>query len=392
MDFLINPNVKQYLYLYIAYAVIVGILAYFLTGGMFAFTGAIATLYTSVELYNMVKHEKAPDLKAISLKSNFWMFFYPMMAFIMILILNHDILFRTEHYVTQKQQLQQTTGIVPAQSSYHRTSGKGGRSYYYLTLNDIKFHCQEEITDACDKIYQYKDKTATIYYQSDTKVGNLVYEIVVDNHKVYVFENQLDFFKKQRNDENMRIGWFFILYFLPVFYFLILYNDVIAQIPEMNEEEKRQYDIEQQEIKERNEPSEQFKRLGILGFIATVIGCLFFVSGLTLLLLTGLKISTVITLILGGGLLYYSIKRTNQYELRQECKKESKRRKNEEISPLNKILSITLLVLFIPFALLVGIFVVASIFNGKWVAFLFWSVIFALVCMLIKNRWQALKK
>lgn len=326
MDFLINPNVRQYLYLYIAYAVIASILACFLLGELVASLCFLTTIVVITELYNMAQNEKTPDLQALSLTSKGWIFFAPTIAFFMILIINDDILSRT-NYVTQKQQLQQTMGIIPTQHSHHRISGnKKSINYYYLTVNNINFHCKEEITDACDKVYQYKDKTATIYYQTNTKVGNLAYEIVVDNHKVYTFDNQLKFFEKQRYDENMRIAWFFILYFLPVFYFLVLYNDVIAQIPEMNEEKNRLYHISQ-------------------------------------------KID----------------------EPHQERKNATKRGKVDDLSLLNRILNIALLVLLIPFSLLLVIFVVVSIFNGKLIVCLFWSMILFIVYLAIRNRWQALK-
>lgn len=272
LDIFINPTPKQFFHLTIIYVVVAGILAYFLSGGMIAFMASVMSVHLIATAYHLQKVEKVRDKQKL-LKQWFHCFAIPF-GLVFYLVMYSGFLFR-EEFVLQKDQLQQVSGVIPHEHTYEsRRSGKSSRSFYYLTINDINFHCSEDDFDDCENIYAYKDKNATVYYQSDTKNGNLVYEIIVNDVNplvVYEFDNQLKSFQENRKKENLQFIFAFILYFLPAFYFLFLYRGMVAQLQEMDDDEKEIFDIENTQQNLKNQQI-QIKDYGIFGFISFVIG------------------------------------------------------------------------------------------------------------------------
>lgn len=143
-------------------------------------------------------------------------------------------LFKQE-LIEDKTQLSQIIGTVPATSIYESFgSGKYRKSYTFLVVNGVNLNCGEDNHDSCDDIYQHQEQTATIYYQTNGKNDNLVYEIIINNQPIYDFDGQLQKFKNERHKEYVQILWAILLYLLPAFYWLFLYKKVLANVYKLN--------------------------------------------------------------------------------------------------------------------------------------------------------------
>lgn len=297
LNIFVNPTPKQYFYLTIGYVIIAGVLAYFLSSGIIVFMASIMSVHLIATAYHLQTVEKVRDKQKLS-KQWFHCFAIPF-GLIFYLVMYSGFLFR-EEFVLQKEQLQQVSGVIPNKHTHEsRRSGKSSRSFYYLTINDINFHCSEDDADDCENIYAYKGKNATVYYQSDTKNGNLAYEIVVNDVKplvIYQFDNQLKSFQENRKKENTQLIFAFILYFLPAFYLLFLYRNMIAYLQEMDDDEKEIFDIENTQENIKNQQI-QVKDYGIFGFVSMVIGAILLSLSLIVAIMFFIDNSIVILLI-----------------------------------------------------------------------------------------------
>lgn len=223
--------------------------------------------------------------------------------------INQGVFFRDE-FVLDKTQLTQITGIVPDTYTKRETDGKNRRTYYYLTINNIDLHCSEEDYDDCDNVYTYKGKTATVYYQSGTKNGNLAYEIVVDGLPIYQFDNQLANFQNKRNEENRQYFWAFVLCFLPMFYFVYAHRQAVEYIDEMDENEKANYDLKT-EFDNLNHERISTKDYGVLGFILYWFGLFCIVLAIIVLIVLFVKQTLMVFLLfiilamIGGVCAYF---------------------------------------------------------------------------------------
>lgn len=273
-----DPTPKQFFYLVLAYSVVALFLGYYLTGGYLTFVAGFGLLFLVIYVYTFTKNEKVQDKTSPYLMTT--------MILLFGFIFHSGILFHKD-FITDKSQLQHITGTIPAEATEYRTSGKNARTYRYLEINHQHFNCSDSITDECEKIYAYKDKTATIYYQPDNGVNNLVYEIVVDNQVIYSFDSQLKAFQSKREKENMQWLWTIVLYIMPMIYLFILHRDVIAQLDVMTKEEvNQQHEANKQQQKTQHAQMVSLKDLGILGTISAVFG---------IILLTPLIIWFIIT-------------------------------------------------------------------------------------------------
>ncbi len=323
LSLLVRPTPKQLYYISIGYVVIASLLGYFLSGWLIALMGAFGGLQIINSVRELNQQDKLRDKQKS--KKEWFVYFSIPFAIIFYLVFYGGVLFR-EDFVINKNELSQTTGIIPANSTKKETgSGKSRRTYYYLTINDINLHCSEDDYDDCDKIYTHKDKTATVYYQPDTKNGNLVYEIVVNNTKIYTFEEQLTKFQYKRHQENRQFFWAFILYFLPAFYFIFAHRSAVEYIDEMSEDEKEEYDT-QLKIKEYKEKIEQTKKqrvaikdYGIFGFLVFLFGLACFIIAMGLFLFASDLQETIrlilfaVFMIIGGVCTYYSYQSAKYY-------------------------------------------------------------------------------
>lgn len=220
--FLISPTPRQLFYIIFAYLVITIILGYFLVEPFTLFIVCIGAIFTLNGASSLLKPYQSIG--------KFDLIFLPI-GLVLFLLSDTHIL-KQQDFILDKSQLQHITATVPEHKNTIKVIKTNARTVYtaeehYLTINGANFHCRKYTTDLCEKIFDYKNKTATIYYQANSSVGNLVYEIVVDGQAIYQFDQQLAIFQKQRSIENA--SWFFaiLLYILPLIYLFYLYNQAI---------------------------------------------------------------------------------------------------------------------------------------------------------------------
>lgn len=287
-----DPTPKQFFYLVLAYSVVALFLGYYLTGGYLTFVAGFGLLFLVIYVHTFTKNEKVQDKTSPYLMTT--------MILLFGFIFHSGILFHKD-FITDRSQLQHITGTIPAEATEYRTSGKNARTYRYLEINHQHFNCSDNITDECEKIYAYKDKTATIYYQPDNGVNNLVYEIVVDNQAIYSFDSQLKAFQSKREKENMQWLWTIVLYIMPMIYLFILHRDVIAQLDVMTKEEvNQQLEANKQQQKTQHNQMVSLKDLGVLGTISVILGSILLIPLLPSLIIAFVKAEygTVIALLI----------------------------------------------------------------------------------------------
>lgn len=304
-----NPTPNQYFYLMIAHIVISTFFGYFFLSPVVFIVSAGILLFEiffiGLSIYNLEKARSIQKLRKLQ-----WTF---LSTALVLLIFSteqtfHKVVFRQE-LATNKTQLKTVSGIIQGRSTLEYGSGKHQGASHYLEIGNVSFlHCRENIRDSCDKVYPYKGKTATVYYLPTYTTGNVVYEMIVDNQKIYDFDTQLKLFKKERLKVNMEVFWVFVLFSLPLFYFFKIHYKTILQIPEMNDEEKMAYDIKK--YQEENEEIQE-QDIGNIGQFMAVFGILIIVCGIVsaILTYTSKKLSyflVTILLFLLGGLLFYS--------------------------------------------------------------------------------------
>lgn len=254
-EILLNPTPKQFFYIVLVYTIIALCLGVYLAGAI-TFVMGIGVLILLPYVYTFTKGKKVNDQK--------WIYVFSLLCSLFITI---DIFFNP-NFITDKSQLKQTTGIVPA--TFSEIHAK--RIYRFLKIGKQHFHCSTS-EDTCDKIYTFKDKQATIYYQPDNKVKNLVYEIVVDNQVIYSFDSQLKAFQEKRKQEYIQWLWAIIIFVLPMLYLFILHKKVIAKLDVMTKEEAKQYDDElEQKLQEQRKQMVSTEDSTLLGTLSMVLG------------------------------------------------------------------------------------------------------------------------
>lgn len=255
-----DPTPKQFFYIVLVYTIIALCLGVYLAGAI-TFVMGIGVLILLPYVYTFTKGKKVNDQK--------WIYVFSLLCSLFITI---DIFFNP-NFITDKSQLKQTTGILPAKFSEHHTTGKNGRTYQYLKIGKQHFNCNTHIQDTCDKVYTFKGTPATIYYQTDNEVNNLVYEIVVNNHVIYAFDSQLKAFQEKRKQEYIQWLWAIIIFVLPMFYLIILHKKVIAKLDVMTKEEAKQYDDElEQKLQEQRKQMVSTEDSTLLGTLSMVLG------------------------------------------------------------------------------------------------------------------------
>lgn len=111
---------------------------------------------------------------------------------------------------------------------------------FFLRIVNARFHCAETINDACEKIYQYSGKNATIYYQPIFyNDDNLIYEIIVHDKvdiAVYNFDNQLQKFQDKRKKHRNELIFFVMLVSISSLYFFLISRHLIEELEEYEDE------------------------------------------------------------------------------------------------------------------------------------------------------------
>lgn len=269
-SFFLAPNPKQFFYLILAYSIFVLPISYFMLDHFLTIMPAVGLFALLIYVYQFQTQEKIQDQKIV--------YFMPSLLICGYLIFYGGILFRGD-LIENRQHLQQVTGVIPAASKYVRGHGKGARSRDYLVIDGRHLHCAEDDMNSCEKMYQYQGKTATVYYQADSHVGGLAYEIIVDNQKIYDFEQQLQAFKQQRQNENKKVVWSILLFLLPSIYFYILSRGVLDYVHVMNEEEVKIF-------KEQQEQEAYSKNIGFIGWSSVIIGTILFITSISIFMLS----------------------------------------------------------------------------------------------------------
>mgnify|MGYP000610244483 CR=1 FL=1 len=187
-----------------------------------------------------------------NLMNLFWLI--PFIVSVLFLLNGLDIM---DNFVEHKSQLEQITGIIPEKSTYIKAS-----RYYsttFLELADKRFHCTDNVHDACHNIYQYKGQKATVWYQPNTANGNLAYEIEVNGKKIYEFDSQKALFLEQKSVAIHQWFWTFVLLVLPTIGLGWQDRRIRKSLPKMTQEQVAEFQ------KQLNENTESAGCLGLIG-------------------------------------------------------------------------------------------------------------------------------
>ncbi|MDO4897359.1 MAG: hypothetical protein Q3971_08360 [Moraxella sp.] len=268
------------------------LLTYVAVGFFQAFMVGFIGLRLIVFAYVAQRDEKVRDEK--ELENEHFALVTVMPIFMIVFGLWQGGFFGREDFILNKNELSHVSGIIPEKYTY--VGGYRAPHRYYLTINDIRLNCAENNKDYCKDIYHYAGKTATVHYQPNARNGNLVYEIVIDDIKSFVlygFDGQLYDFKKARQQENLRLIAYFVIFFIMYFIFWFGSRDFSDYLEMMNDEEKAEYDAKHKKPQISYPSIRDFRFLGsimyVVGLFAIVISFLvgayaLFVKQFTLLL------------------------------------------------------------------------------------------------------------
>lgn len=225
----ISPT--QFLWIYLGTWTILLILGYFLAGGLYAFMNAVMLIVSVIIVY---KYKNPPIIKNNSV------FLIPLIGLLYAGIFNSGLLFQPE-LISDKSQAQVLTGVIPNEHEYVRGSGKNSKSYYYLTINGTRLHCDDDNYDDCELAYAHKGQTATVYHYE-----GLAYEIDVGGQKIYEFHHQADKFKATQHKKMQQFIWAMILFGIPSVAFFFINKRVIRDMAFISDEQLKANQQEQQ--------------------------------------------------------------------------------------------------------------------------------------------------
>lgn len=260
INFLKNITAKQLFILGVLYTLIAAPLGFYLANSAIAFLSLFCLAGLLWQLYDYQRETTRQDNK--------FAFFYLSVIFVIHLVMSGY--FDRAEFITQKEQLQQTSGIIPQEATIIKNSGRRSSDQRYLTINNINFNCLENKIDACYGVYDFAGQNAMLYYQSGAKNGNLVYEIIVDDKVIYQFDRQLAKFSQLREKENQEIFWAFIIYVLPSLLLYVISRYVVAGVTISSQEQINTIDNrntkKHQQIRKLH-----YKKQGIFGTILKTI-------------------------------------------------------------------------------------------------------------------------
>lgn len=228
MNFLTNITPRYFLYSAMLYFSIAIALGFWLTNILIPIFIAIAMPFVLLQMIAYLNYKFAE-------KDTYYSFYFILFAVIISLV-NLGYVYMPS-YITQKEKLQHTSGIIPQEATLDKGVGKNSRDSKYLEVNDINFNCSENRMDACEKVYDFAGQTATIYYQYGAKTENMVYEIAINGNKIYDFDNQLYQFQKQRYKEVKELAWAILLYLVPSIIFIVIGHYI--DVPVITEAQKQ---------------------------------------------------------------------------------------------------------------------------------------------------------
>ncbi len=222
----IKPTPKQFVYTSFIYAIVFPVIGLFIASPIMA---SFMLLFFIFFAFGTMKY-----LKPIVPRQYYTNLIGAVPFLIILIFFLHSTISFTE-IVESKSVLEQVHGIVPNEP-LNRRVGKNSSSS--LFINEIRLHCEYNERNSCSKAYDYSGQIADILYQPDTWIGNVVYEISVDDKKVYRYEDQLAYFKLEQRIE--RRQWFltFMLFGIPSFWFYRQDKRLRKNTPKMTVEQE----------------------------------------------------------------------------------------------------------------------------------------------------------
>lgn len=247
---MLNITPKNFFYLTIAYTVVVIIFGFWLAQSSIVFFSLLFGLLPALSVSFSYLFPQ------ISPYRNYFFWVAPVIVMVGFWLSGLDF---KNNFVENKNQLQQITGVIPATNTEIKS-----RRYAtsYVKIADTAIHCSDSIYDDCAKIYPYKGQTATVWYQPNMRVGNLAYEIVVNNEPIYRFDMQKALFLQEKKVKVHEWLWTFILLGFPSILLGFLERKVINTKPKISKEEFeiiKKYQIV------------QYEKIGLLKYVGVMI-------------------------------------------------------------------------------------------------------------------------
>lgn len=206
----IKPTPKQFFYTSLIYAVVFPVVGVFIADPMVSAFMLFFLILSALVTRNYLK----PNIS--SKGYNFFARNIPLLLIIGFIAscMTSGTFFAK--IIEDKASLERVSGTIPDEEFNHRV---GKHSSSSLLIRDTRLHCRYYDHDSCSKVYDYYGQTADVLYQPDTWVGNIVYEISVNNKKVYSYEDQLAYFKLEQRTNRRQWLLTFILFGIPSYWF-----------------------------------------------------------------------------------------------------------------------------------------------------------------------------
>lgn len=262
----VEPTPKQFFCISLIYAVVFPVIGVFVASPVMSSFMMLAFIFFA---FGTMKYSK-PIVPRQHCYTNL-IGFIPCLIILMFFL--HSGVSFTE-IIEDERRLERIRGAIPNEP-FNQRVGKNSSSS--LLINQIELHCKHNENDNCSRIYDYSGQIADILYQPDTWVGNIVYEISVNNKKVYRYEEQLAYFKQDQRTS--RRQWFLtlMLFGIPSYWFYRQDKRLRKNTPKMTAEQ-------------------ELKRAQSLA--ANKVGCV----GIT----GGLVIITIAICAIAAGLIYFA--------------------------------------------------------------------------------------
>ena len=217
------PTPKQFFYTSAIHAIGAPLLGVFIAeplwSAMMMFFLLLSLLFTSVFLKDEI---------AWSYNGSF---FIALMPFFVIFSFFLSSTVSYTKIMNDKNQLEQVSGMVPSEPSIRRVAKSRSSA---LVIDGIRLHCRYSDSNDCTKVYAHAGQNATVLYQADTSIGNVVYDIRVGNQVIYDFETQRATFKAAQNKERRQWFFMFVLFILPAYWFYKHNKRLYEVMPKMS--------------------------------------------------------------------------------------------------------------------------------------------------------------
>ena len=204
----VEPTPKQFFCISLIYAVVFPVIGVFVASPVMSSFMMLAFIFFA---FGTMKYSK-PIVPRQHCYTNL-IGFIPCLIILMFFL--HSGVSFTE-IIEDERRLERIRGAIPNEP-FNQRVGKNSSSS--LLINQIELHCKHNENDNCSRIYDYSGQIADILYQPDTWVGNIVYEISVNNKKVYRYEDQRAYFKLEQRTSRRQWFWTFMLFGIPSYWF-----------------------------------------------------------------------------------------------------------------------------------------------------------------------------